>query len=196
MKLRSHVVLGLVLASVLRLGAQTPVLFSSVPVPLVEGGLVALPNSQFALATPQGTYISLQPDGRIETRTAVNSWEMASRVGDTVLRFEGAGTPRYLYVIGLPVPVAVVAPVDPRVLPPLGPMPPDIDTTDIGEVTQRVAWALRFYNCSDPQSLWIGYVMDVAGEGHKKGWTADGYWRTDKISRAEGVGKGYVWPPV
>lgn len=75
------------------------------------------------------------------------------------------------------------------------PMPPDIDTTDINEVTNRVDWNLQANNCSDPRSLWVGYVMDVAGEGHKKGWTGDGYWRTEKMSKAEGNGKGYVWPP-
>jgi len=75
------------------------------------------------------------------------------------------------------------------------PMPPDIDTTNLLEVTDRVDWTLMFYDCSDDRSAWVGYVMDVAGEGHDLGWKADGYWRLEKMSKAEGNGQGYVWPP-
>lgn len=75
------------------------------------------------------------------------------------------------------------------------PMPPDIDTTNLLEVTDRVDWTLQYFDCSDPRSLWVGYVMDTANEGHDKGWKADGYWRLEKMAKAEGNGKGYVWPP-
>lgn len=98
---RATFVLALLLCAS-NLSAQSPVLFSTVPLPLVEGTLVTLPNGQLALASAPGTYISVQPDGRIETRTEANAWEFASRAGDSVLRFDGAGTARYLFVVGLP----------------------------------------------------------------------------------------------
>jgi len=96
----------------------------------------------------------------------------------------------------LPPPVHPPSVFDPAVRQPWPrPMPPDIDTTNLLEVTDRVDWTLMFYDCSDDRSAWVGYVMDTAGEGHDIGWKADGYWRTEKMSKAEGNGKGYVWPP-
>lgn len=95
-------------------------------------------------------------------------------------------------------------PPDPPVPPPVDtwppppgtnpPMPPDIDTVNVEEVRKRVQWALWHYNCSDDESYWMNAIVLKPEPGHTPGWTASGYWRTDKIAVAEGVGRGYVWP--
>ncbi len=89
--------LCLVLLSAVPSAAQAVVFWPS-PVPLVEGVLERRSPDCLTLAITPGVYISLQPDGRIETRTVVGSWECASRIGASVLRFDGAGTPRFLFL--------------------------------------------------------------------------------------------------
>jgi hypothetical protein len=75
------------------------------------------------------------------------------------------------------------------------PMPPDIDTADELEVTNRVDWCLQSFNSSDDRSYWVNVIMGRLEELHQIGWTADGYWRTEKMAYADGNGQGYVWPP-
>lgn len=98
-------------------------------------------------------------------------------------------------------------PVDPPVNPPTGgydpnvqqpwprPMPPDINTANEVEVINRVDWCLQSFNSSDDRSYWVDVIMGRKEELHQIGWTADGYWRTEKMAHAEGNGHGYVWPP-
>jgi hypothetical protein len=76
----------------------TPVLFGPQTVPLASGRLVAFPGGQVALETAPGVFLSVQPDGRLESRTAVNAWELAARWGSSVLVYSGAGTSRYLLI--------------------------------------------------------------------------------------------------
>jgi len=98
------------------------------------------------------------------------------------------------------------APPTPEPAPPTGydpnvrqpwprPMPPDINTADELEVTNRVDWCLQSFNSSDDRSYWVDVIMGRKEELHQIGWTADGYWRTEKMAYGEGNGKGYVWPP-
>jgi hypothetical protein len=75
------------------------------------------------------------------------------------------------------------------------PMPPDINTADEVEVTNRVDWCLQDFNSSDDRSYWVDVIMGRKEELHQIGWTADGYWRTEKMAYADGNGQGYVWPP-
>lgn len=102
----------------------------------------------------------------------------------------------------LPVPV----PPTPTPTPPSGydpnvqqpwprPMPPDINTTDEIEVTNRVDWNLQSLNSSDDRSYWVDVIQGRKEHLAQPGWTADGYWRTEKMAKAEGNGHGYVWPP-
>ena len=63
---------------------------------------------------------------------------------------------------------------------PEGP-PPNIRTTDRGEVQRRVEYWLGTigHNTAVYVKLWMDYIFDAAGEGHDVGWTADepnNYW--------------------
>jgi len=75
-----------------------PVVFLPQATALQEGSLEPLPGGLFALATAPGVFVSVQPDGRIETRADVGPWEQASRIAPNLLKFDGAGTTRYIFV--------------------------------------------------------------------------------------------------
>ncbi len=67
--------------------------------------------------------------------------------------------------------------------------PPNVATADRDQVTALVTWWLDHIRSltpsfSDPVDLWVGYVMDDAGEGHTKGWTADFYWPNKMLAAA------------
>jgi hypothetical protein len=64
--------------------------------PLVEADCVDLADGMAAVVMADGSFLSVQPDGRIEYRTEVRSWEMARRVGSHLLRYSGAGQDRYV----------------------------------------------------------------------------------------------------
>ncbi len=164
--------LGLVVCSAAAY-AQTDVLFWPQPVPLVTGRLEAWPGNLVSLESTPGTYVSVQPDGRLETRTAVHAWELATRIGPSILRFDGAGTPRYLFLAErTPPPVVVVVP-DPT-------LPPEnIRTTDPAAVSLRVTYWLTVYGhlTDADHAYWMGIIFDTLyHEGHAIGWTADSYW--------------------
>ena len=74
-------------------------------------------------------------------------------------------------------------------------MPPDIATTVENEVINRVDWCLQNFNSSDDRSYWVDVIQGRKEHLAVPGWTADGYWRTEKMAKADGNGHGYVWPP-
>ncbi len=67
----------------------------------------------------------------------------------------------------------------------------DVDITPVNIRTEKPSevqffikwWLLKLYNNNDANNqLWYDYVMDTAGEGHAKGWTADSYWQDKMIA--------------
>lgn len=62
--------------------------------------MVVQPGGAVVVSPSPGVVLSLQPNGSIETRpaTAIAAWELATRVGPSLLRYDGAGTPRFLFV--------------------------------------------------------------------------------------------------
>src|SRR4051812_7701491 len=78
--------------------STNPVVFLPQATALQEGTLEPLPGGLFALTTAPGVFVSVQPDGRIETRTAIGPWEEASRIAPNLLKYDGAGTTRYIFI--------------------------------------------------------------------------------------------------
>jgi hypothetical protein len=78
--------------------SASPVVFLPQATALQEGTLEPLPGGLFALTTAPGVFVSVQPDGRIETRTIVGPWEEASRIAPNLLQYDGAGTTRYIFI--------------------------------------------------------------------------------------------------
>ncbi len=166
-RLRWLISLALVLSATTA-SAQT-VVFWPQPVPLVVGRLDPWPGGFVTLQSSPGVYISVQPDGRLETRTAVGGWELATRIGTSVLRFDGAGTPRFLF-IQEPTPPPIVKP-DPTI------PPPNIRTEDRAQVDLRVTWWLTYFAHPEHHDWWMAAIFDeLYHEGHAVGWTADLYW--------------------
>ncbi len=98
---------------------STAIVFGPQTVTLQPGTLEPQPDGSVALSTVPGTYISVQPDGRVETRTqqpdgppVIGPWEVATRVGTMLLKFSGAGADRYMLIseTGAPQPPAPPAP--------------------------------------------------------------------------------------
>jgi hypothetical protein len=59
-------------------------------------------------------FVSVQPNGDIQYREAVGAWEKATRVGPCLLRYDGAGRTRYVFVQEMPaVPVPPPSPPAP-----------------------------------------------------------------------------------
>jgi len=164
----------LVVLSVTQAHGQAVVYWPTV-VPLVEAQLIAAGTDGIVVLSPApGVYLSVQPDGRFETRTTVATWELATRIGTSVLRYDGAGTVRYVFIQDR----AVVAPA---VVPPVvnDPQPPNIRTTDAMDVLIRVVWWLKYFGHPEAadRDYWMGVIMDTLyKEGHAVGWTADDYW--------------------
>lgn len=124
-------------------GQPVPVLYGPQVMPLASGRLVAQPGGQVALEVNPGVFLSVQPDGRLESRTAVNAWELATRWGSSVLRFDGAGTARYLLIQE-----QTAAPSQPVPPPTPGPGPPVV----VGPVVQPVTPGL---SARDQFMAWV-----------------------------------------
>jgi hypothetical protein len=144
---------------------------------------------KFAIETNNG-WVSLQPDGSIQYRpkeTTPGPYEIFNLVSldppISICKF-------------VPSTPSTPTGFDPAVRQPWPrPMPPDIDTTVENEVIDRVDWNLQNLNSSDDRSYWVDVIQGRKEHLAVPGWTADGYWRTEKMAHAEGNGKGYVWPP-
>jgi hypothetical protein len=95
----------------------TPILLALQPLPLVDATIEAHADGEVALLTAAG-YVSVQPDGTVETRTAVGLWERATRIGPNLVRYDGAGYVQYFFV-------QETTPVPPPV-PPAPPGPPPV----------------------------------------------------------------------
>jgi len=72
---------------------------------------------------------------------------------------------------------------------------PDADTEDPVQCLRFIREALWTSNNSDDESYYLSAILLRPEPGHRRGWTASGYWRTEKIWQGEGRGKGYQWPP-
>lgn len=98
------------------LSAQSPIVYSPAVLPMADGQLLTLQSGVVAVESAPGVVLSIQPDCTIETRpvTAINIWEQASRVGSSLLRYDGAGCLRFIFLQELtpPKPPAQPAPVE------------------------------------------------------------------------------------
>lgn len=83
-----------------------PTVDESVPVyyaddtscPMIVGTIVPQPDGFVVLIDAAGAIVSPQPDGRIEMRTRIGGWERATRVGSSLLRYDGTGSTYYVVV--------------------------------------------------------------------------------------------------
>lgn len=186
---------GLVVAFVLSASVAhaQAVVYSPTPLPLVVGFLEPVAGGDLvALRTAANLYISVQPDGTVQTRPAANSWESATRIGTSVLRYDGAGAPRYLFIGPVATPVVIVIPpivIPPIVVAPSPVPPPNIQTADPALVLIRVSWWLTYFNQNTPANVdyWMGVIQGTLypAEAHTPGWTADSYW-PDKMRAGYG----------
>lgn len=108
------------------------VLFTPTTQTLQTAVLVAQPDGFVVVSPSPGVVLSVQPNGAVETRSAsaIAGWELATRVGPNLVRFDGAGPARYLVVFaaGGATPVGPTDPPDVVVNPahvPAGPLTAD-----------------------------------------------------------------------
>lgn len=147
---------------------------------------------KITLKTAHG-YLSFQPPtpggfARIQYRQDAGPWETFDLEG---FEFPPSPSPE-----PQPGPTPGPPPFDPNVRQPWPrPMPTDMATTDELEVTNRVDWCLQHFNSNDDRSYWVDVIQGRKEHLAQPGWTADGYWRTEKMAKAEGNGHGYAWPP-
>jgi hypothetical protein len=68
-------------------------------VALAEGTVEPMGDGQCVLRLPTGKVVSVTPPvGGLETRDAIGAWELATRIGLTLLRYDGTGIAYYLIV--------------------------------------------------------------------------------------------------